>query len=226
MLATLLSGILSGYFIGVGGIFYIITTAYITNEAGRLLGSILFSIGLFLICLFGLKLYTGQVSRIFIEKNIKTCLELIIMFIGNLIGAISLGIIAHFAFKSASEIHKRIMAISNAKEPSTWEDWLRMSMKGLLCGACVQHAVVSFKVFKPDLIFYVAMFVYSGFEHCIADAFYIAVGFTETTWKKCIFVLVCIITNALGTLPYVLSRSAITSAPTSSTNHVKENEMH
>lgn len=212
MFSTFLSGILSGCFIGIGGILYIVSTAYITNEAGKLLGSIVFSIGLFIICLFKLKLYTGQVSRAFIEKSIKTCIELIIMLVGNLIGAISLGMITHFALKPASEIHKRILAISNAKDPDIWEDWLRMGIKGVLCGICVQHAVISFKTCKAVLVFYVAMFVYSGFEHCIADAFYIAANFTGITWKKCVFVLMCVITNALGTLPYVFSKTDISSS--------------
>ena len=54
-LITFLKGILAGLSIGLGGFLYILMTFLLSGdnaELGKIFGSILFSVGLFLVCTF------------------------------------------------------------------------------------------------------------------------------------------------------------------------------
>ena len=89
LLYSLLMGILAGIAIGLGGLLFIISTTYIKGDLGKAIGALLFPICLFMVCTFGLHLYTGKIGLIFENKQEKSFyLSLPIMFIGNLIGSI------------------------------------------------------------------------------------------------------------------------------------------
>ena len=70
-----MKSILAGIAIAIG--------AYINLKIGGIAGAILFSVGLFLVCNFGLNLYTGKVGYTGIIKNLP-------ILLGNLIGAMIL----------------------------------------------------------------------------------------------------------------------------------------
>ena len=92
LLLNFVKGILAGLAIGVGGFLYILMTWAIKGQAGQILGSILFSVGLFTVCTFYLSLYTGKIGLVFEKKQEKSFyLSLPIMLVGNAIGAIGLG---------------------------------------------------------------------------------------------------------------------------------------
>ena len=57
----LLKGIYAGLMIGIGG------TVYLSVE-NTIIGSFLFSIGLLMICMYGMNLYTGKIGYILINK--------------------------------------------------------------------------------------------------------------------------------------------------------------
>ena len=69
LLLNFVKGILAGLSIGLGGFLYVLMTHYIDGELGKLLGSLLFSIGLFLVCTFYLSLYTGKIGLIYEKKQ-------------------------------------------------------------------------------------------------------------------------------------------------------------
>ena len=74
VLMHFLKGILAGLAIGLGGFLYIIMTFALHGELaelGKVLGSLLFSVGLFLVCKFSLSLYTGKIGLIYEEKKDK-----------------------------------------------------------------------------------------------------------------------------------------------------------
>ena len=95
-----LKGILAGLSIGLGGFLYILMIAFIQGELGKILGSLLFAVGLFLVCTFSLQLYTGKIGVVFEGKQEKEFyIGLPIMYIGNAIGAFALGYLCFFIFK-------------------------------------------------------------------------------------------------------------------------------
>ncbi len=207
---SLYKGILAGLAIGLGGFLFILATCYIQNELGKILGSILFSIGLFTVCTFGLHLFTGRVGQVFEEKKNKDFyFSLVSMLIGNAIGAFSLGLLCYLIFKD-TEMYTRANAVASLRLGfDTYQNYISCFLKSLLCGMCVYLAVKSFNLnrLKPVgiflLIFFVFVFVYCGFEHCIANMFYF--GFAKAfTIYTLVDLLLCILGNIIGTLPPVL----------------------
>jgi len=74
----LIKSILAGIMIAIGGTIFL-------SLDNKIIGSIFFAIGLFMICTRGLNLFTGKIGYIF-ENNLKYTLEVIITLIGNFIG--------------------------------------------------------------------------------------------------------------------------------------------
>ena len=197
ILIYFVSGILAGFCISCGGILNLLIKEHLNNEGGRFIGAVVFSLGLTTICIFKLKLYTGQVSRLFIERNEVVYIQILLMLFGNLLGAAIFGTGFHYVYDP-----------DISKEPHTWEQWFKMCINGVYCGLCVQSAVTSYATHKlyigiPLVMFYISLFVYSGFEHCIANMFYVSIT-QEWTLRSVFGILMTIVTNAIGTLPYVL----------------------
>ena len=208
LILNFISGMLAGFAIGFGGLLNIAITDNLQNIIGKFLGAVMFSVGLLSICIFKLKLYTGQVSRLFTERTLLTVIELGLMLIGNMIGASIFGTGIHYIYKA-----DKIESIVMSKSPSNWEEWIKTLLNGIYCGLCVQYAVTSFK--RCDrvtgiflLVFYVSLFVYNGFDHCVANMFYIAIA-QKWKWNSMLSILLCIITNAIGTIPILLYERSI-----------------
>lgn len=201
-LKVFLFGILAGLAIGLGSFLFTIITTYVAGEPGKMLGSMLFSIGLILVCVFALQLYTGKIGVVFDDraKLAENAINLPIMLVGNAIGAFALGILCHFIFMNVPEINDRIIAISNAKMASNM-----VLLEGIFCGALVYIAVYCYKNFQNwgmkiiGIIVAVTLFVYCGFQHCIANMFYFGMAFNwdiNMLWN----LLIVILTNSVGAL--------------------------
>ena len=201
-LKVLLFGIFAGLAIGLGSFVFTITCAYLTGEGGKMFASCLFSVGLILVCVLGLQLYTGKIGVVFDDraKIGENALNLPIMLVGNAIGAFGLGILCHFIFQGVPEIADKITAISLGKTGST-----TVFLQGIFCGALVYIAVYCFKNFQNwamkiiGIIVAVTLFVYCGFQHCIANMFYFGMAFNwniDMLWN----LLIVILTNSIGAL--------------------------
>lgn len=219
LLANFFKGILAGLAIGLGGFLYVLMTFALKDgvaELGKILGSTLFAIGLFLVCTFSLSLYTGKIGLVFEEKKDKWFyISLPIMLIGNAIGAFGLGYI-FFAltripaldglYQSALSATTSRLALNNPL------DYLVCALKSFLCGFCVYTAVKCFNLrrLKPLgillLVFFVFVFVYCGFQHCIANMFYfgMANAFGINPINTLLNLLVVIVFNSFGPIVGVL----------------------
>ena len=210
LVLNFLKGILAGLAIGLGGFLFILMTFLIQGELGKVLGSLLFAVGLFLVCTFSLSLFTGKAGLIFEQKQETSFyLSLPVMLIGNAVGAIGFGYICFAIFKDM-EIMQRAIAVSELRTGlNSFNDYLGCIIKGLLCGLCVYLAVKSFAKnrLKPVgiilLATFVFLFVYGGFEHCIANMYYFSFA---NSWGLNAFLdlIIVIIMNVLGTIPGVL----------------------
>ena len=201
-LKVLLFGIFAGLAIGLGSFAFTIVSAYLTSKEGVMFASMLFSIGLILVCVLGLQLYTGKIGVVFDnrEKLVENAINLPIMLVGNAIGAFALGILCHFIFMNVPDIATRIEAISVAKTASKF-----VLLEGIFCGALVYIAVYCYKNFQNwgmkiiGIIVAVTLFVYCGFQHCIANMFYFGMAFNwniDMLWN----LLLVILTNSIGAL--------------------------
>ena len=84
---TFLLAILAGLCIGLGGNVFLALAS-----TSRLLGAFLFTVGLFTICIFGFALFTGRVCSLF-DNPPKYIVTLIVIWIGNFLGAWAMGAI-------------------------------------------------------------------------------------------------------------------------------------
>ena len=209
---TFLKGILAGLAIGVGGFLYILMIHFVKGELGNVLGSLLFAVGLFTVCTFYLALYTGKIGLVFEKKQEKSFyISLPIMLLGNFIGAVSLGYLCFVIFRNNSEIMATVSAVCQKRVVLyTFENYLSLMIKSFLCGLCVYLAVKCFGLnrLKPVgiilLVFFVFVFVYSGYQHCIANMFYLGFGNQFGNGYTYVNLLFCILFNSLGTIPGVL----------------------
>ena len=203
-LKVFLFGIFAGLAIGLGSLVYTVVSAYLTSRAGSIFASALFSVGLILVCTLGLQLYTGKVGVVFDGETKRevgfNAICLPIMLAGNAIGAFALGIICHFIFMNVPDVANRILIISQGKTGSD-----TVFLQGIFCGALVYIAVYFFKNLKNygmkiiGIITAVTLFVYCGFQHCIANMFYFGMAFNwnlDMLWN----LLIVILTNSIGAL--------------------------
>lgn len=219
LLFSFLKGILAGLAIGLGGFLYILMTFLIPGELGKALGSILFAVGLFTVCAFQLHLYTGKIGLIYEQKQTKTFyISLPIMIIGNAIGAIGLGYFCYFLFRYI-DIYQTALGAANVRLVfNSFDDFLSCSIKSLLCGLCVYLAVKSFAYKRISLIgtgllvLFVFIFVYCGFQHCIANMFYFSFA-NRWCGEAAINLAICILFNSLGPVFGVLLLKANQKTP-------------
>ena len=201
-LKVLLFGIFAGLAIGLGSLAFTVVSAYLPSVGGKIFASALFSVGLILVCVLGLQLYTGKIGVVFDdrEKMAENAINLPIMLLGNAIGAFALGILCHFIFKGIPTVADKIVAISVGKTSSEM-----VLLEGIFCGALVYIAVYLFKNLQNyamkiiGIITAVTLFVYCGFQHCIANMFYFGMAFNwniDMLWN----LLIVILTNSVGAL--------------------------
>ena len=210
LLYSFLKGILAGAAIGVGGFLYILMTFLINGELGKVLGSILFAVGLFTVCAFSLHLYTGKIGLVYEGKQTKTFyLSLPVMILGNAVGAIGLGYICFFIFKDL-DIYQTALGAANSRLVfESFDNFLSCSIKSLLCGLCVYLAVKSFAYKRISfigiflLVLFVFIFVYCGFQHCIANMFYFSFA-NRWCGEAAINLALCILFNSFGPILGVL----------------------
>ena len=208
VLLNFLKGILAGLAIGLGGFLYVLMTfvfkAPEVTEIGKLLGSVLFAVGLFLVCTFGLSLYTGKIGLVFEKKQDKLFyISLPVMLVGNAIGAFALGYICYFIFRNTDFIESANAAANARLNFASPVDYIVTAVKSFLCGTCVYLAVKAFNLnrLRPVgillLVFFVFVFVYCGFQHCIANMFYF--GFANSLcWQMPVNLAMVILFNSFG----------------------------
>lgn len=174
-----ISAILAGIAISIGGVAYLVT-GY----------AWLFPIGLFIVCFYGLDLFTG---RICYYRNSHSPGKYALIWYFNTASAYLMGVVMAFAKPTVVEKAKTIV---HAKMQSTWE----LIPLAILCNVCIFVAVDTYKRTAGNplgLIFATTIFVACGFEHCIANSFYFGVAGVNSM-SAVIFLGVNTVWNAVG----------------------------
>ena len=183
--------ILAGAFISLGAIFStIVTTAGDINipyGIHKLLGGIVFSLGLILVIIAGAELFTGNnlIVMAWAAKKVTTKLLLrnwVIVYFGNLIGATLTAVFMLFTRQylfAKGAVAINILNIANYKCGLGFIEAITL---GVFCNALVCLAVwLCFSCTTPTdkilaIIFPISAFVTCGFEHCIANMYFIPMG--------------------------------------------------
>lgn len=186
MLQTFVLAIAAGLAIGIGG------TAFLSIP-NKIVGAMLFTVGLYTICLHGLALFTGKVGYA-VDKPLSYCKDLTIIWLGNLVGTFlaAQGIIA----TRCSGIAETAVAMCKVKIA---DNYISLIILGFFCGMLMYIAVEGYKKCQNPLILLACVvgFILCGFEHCIADMFYFSIA---KAWSMETLMAVLVITagNSLG----------------------------
>ncbi|EEX94033.1 putative formate transporter 1 [Vibrio orientalis CIP 102891 = ATCC 33934] len=187
---TLSLAIMAGAFIGLAFLFYITVTTGSTDAGwglSRLAGGLAFSMGLILIVICGGELFTSSVlsSISWANKQISFTKMLSIwgkVYIGNFIGAMLLLTIVAAAGLYQMDHGQWGLNALNIAQHKLHHTPLQAFALGVLCNLLVCLAIwLTFSsanaLTKAAMtIMPVAMFVSSGFEHCVANMFMVPLG--------------------------------------------------
>lgn len=163
-----IKGILAGVLVTLGGRVYI--AVYSMNDTyGKIIGAILFSLGLLTILLYKLPLFTGRVGYMEIN-NTKSVTNTLKVLIQNILGCI----IAGYGIYRISS-NEQLELINTMIEIKISTGIINTLILAIFCGGLMFIAVDSYHkttgIIVPILC--VSVFILSGFEHCIANVGYI-----------------------------------------------------
>ncbi|MEX3070835.1 formate transporter FocA [Vibrio alginolyticus] len=187
---TLSLAMMAGAFIGLAFLFYITVT---TGSSGagwglsRFAGGLAFSMGLILIVLCGGELFTSSVlsSISWANKQISFGKMLMIwgkVYVGNFIGAMFLLVLVTAAGLYQMDSGQWGLNALNIAQHKLHHTLIQAFTLGILCNLLVCLAIwLTFSsanaLTKAAMtILPVAMFVSSGFEHCVANMFMVPLG--------------------------------------------------
>ncbi|KAI4451683.1 hypothetical protein C823_006243 [Eubacterium plexicaudatum ASF492] len=178
--------VLAGIAIGIGGIVYL-------SVDNKVVGALLFTVGLYTICIHGLNLFTGKVGNL-VNQPAMYLVDLIVIWFGNLAGT---GIAAYAVRQTRiSGISQLAAAIGEVK---LQDRVAGLFVLAVFCGFLMFVAVDGYKSTQNPVILFVgvATFILCGFEHCIADMFYFSLG---ELWSAQAVKIILVITlgNAVG----------------------------
>lgn len=186
---TLLLSIMAGMFIACGGIAS--TTATVTIESAsvaKLVAGCIFPAGLIMVLMCGSELFTGDnlVAIAWYDKKIKFYEVLrnwVLVLFGNFIGATivsALVVYGHTPDMFGGKLAESIVATANAK---CGLSFIEAFFRGIMCNVLVCLGVWGAAAAKDvaGKAFYafwpVMCFVICGFEHSVANCYYIMAGF-------------------------------------------------
>ena len=159
---------------------------YALLKLGNPIGPVIFALGLLGVCYMGLNLFTGKCGFLFQDK-IKP-LDLIIILVVNLIAGYLIGLVFSI---TDTEVYNNAVA-----KVSTWETSLAFFAKSVLCGIIMYIAVFMYKKGTPlGIIYGIPLFIFCGFQHCIANIITLGVARTFD-----ISIFICILGNFIGSL--------------------------
>lgn len=182
-------GVLAGGFIGLGALFFTLVTSdtNLSFAVSRLLGGVTFSLGLILVVIAGAELFTGNNLLVIAWASRRiTSGELLrnwlVIYCANFAGALGLALLVYLSNHwqmNGGAVGAQMVKIAAAK---TSLPFAEAFFKAVLCNILVCLAVwlalagrsVVDKICA--IIFPISAFVAAGFEHSVANMYFIPLG--------------------------------------------------
>lgn len=187
-----LKAFLAGIMIGIGGTVYLMV--------GGVLGALLFAIGLFAICTLDYYLFTGKVCYC-LDNDGDYIFNLSFIWLGNIFGTFFVSLIEHFTRQYHTLKEVATLIVNNKLN----DNLLSIFFLAFLCNILIYLAVEEYKNNKHELgkylgiIFGVVVFIVCGFEHCVANMYYISIA-DAWSFKALLYILIMTLGNACGGL--------------------------
>ena len=189
----ILLGILAGFFIAIGGEASLLASHNIANVGlARTITGAVFPVGLMMIVLVGGELFTGNTMIVMaVMQKEATWLQyarnLVVLFFSNLVGSLIIAYLTYFSGQwnyTDGALGAYTMKIALGKVNLSFGTAFA---SGILCNILVCVAVlmaISAKDIAGKILaifFPIFAFVISGFEHCVANMYYIPAGLIAKT---------------------------------------------
>ena len=170
----------------VGASILISLGVYVLLKMGSPLGPVLFALGLLGVCYMGQNLFTGKCGFLIADKIAAK--DLLIILIVNLIAGYLMGLM--FSITDPEVFKAATLKVD------TWEFSLPFFIKSVMCGVIMYIAVLMHrKGSSLGIIYGIPLFIFCGFQHCIANI--ITLGTARTMHTS---IIICILGNFIGSL--------------------------
>ena len=194
---VLVLGILAGSYIGFGGLLSTTVTFDLAAKAGigltKFLAGSAFSLGLILVVIAGAELFTGNnlmVSSVLSKEITFSTMtkRWILVYVANFIGSVLLALIFYYSglWKTGSNaLGASAVAIAAKKVSLGFSEALvrGIGCNWLVCLAVWMALAARQTIGKIFAIFFPIMgFVAIGFEHCVANMYFIPTGIFLKQW--------------------------------------------
>ena len=191
--------VLAGAFIAMGAVFMTTVTAgasgVLPYGIAKLVGGFAFCLGLILVVVAGAELFTGNnlIVMAWASRKVTTGKLLrnwVIVYVGNFIGAIltayGIYLSGQFAFGQGA-VGLQALTIANAK---VGLGFTQAIVLGIFCNALVCMAVwlcMSARTTTDrilSVLFPISAFVAAGFEHSVANMYFLPAAMTQKAWAS------------------------------------------
>ncbi|GAA5102612.1 formate/nitrite family transporter [Wohlfahrtiimonas larvae] len=181
---VLLCAMMAGVFIGLGFIYCVIANV---QGAGKIVGGLVFSLGLLLTLVLGADLFTSTTMTVMAVASQKITLKKMLsnwglVYLGNFIGAlvlVGLIIMSGHPFDNGGQIGLYYISTAEHKLAHTFVEAVGL---GILCNIMVclavwmslsAHTLIDKMV---AVLLPVGLFIAAGFEHSVANMFMVPAG--------------------------------------------------
>jgi formate/nitrite transporter FocA (FNT family) len=191
----------AGMAIAIGGAASLLACNLLAGLWGKFVGAVLFSLGMFTVITFGLKLFTGMVSGI-PTMGAKNLWQLPVCFIANALGVAIFFAIVRYSFIGNTLAEQAQSIIDGKLSADYWA--VKTFFSAIACGILITFSVWSPR-YAPDkklsasvgVLLPIIVFVFCGFDHSVADVFYICLS-GEFTWQALGYLGLAIAGNVVG----------------------------
>ena len=192
MLKKFINSVLAGVSISLGATIYLLCS-------NKIVGALLFAIGILLVMEFKFLLYTGYVPT---KREEQSFLDYLVnstfVFVGNLVGGgLTAGLLA--LTKLREPLYNATVTLCQNKLNDTL---LSVFILSIFCGIIIAGIVKATNL-KKQILFVammIATFILCGYEHVVANSFYFSFSLKLFTFEGLLFMLVCLCGNFVGGL--------------------------
>ena len=191
--ASFMLAIVAGGSIGLGALYYTIVAsdAALSFATIRVVGGLVFSLGLALVLVGGAELFTGNnlIVMAWASGNVSSRAMLrnwVVVYCGNLVGSLGLVVLVFFSHHLDMNGGRIGLSMLNTAVGKIQPDFVTLFFKGVLCNLLVCVAVwlayagrsVTDKIVA--LLLPVSAFIAAGFEHCVANMYFLPLAWLLT----------------------------------------------
>lgn len=190
-----IKGLIAGILIGIAALGNVAAI----SAGSTIFGAVLFCIGLLTILIQGFKLVTGNVGNVL--HHTVSWLDMLTMLFWNAIGVILVAMLRRIDvnFDMLMPTLQKLVAAREAR------GFLKTILAGAGTGFLIQGAVENYKFNKSawGVMLPTAVFVFLGWNHCIADIFYYVLAGSV---QDILLVLAAMIGNFIGAALYSIAK--------------------